>query len=133
MNGCTFEGCTARHDARGYCSTHYRLWYHNRLPVGPRELPELPPGARSRDWVERAACRNEDPELFFPVGSGEHAKRQAERAGRVCRSCPVLMACLNYALSTNPSDGVWAGTTPQQRRDLPKWFRPAPARQGVSV
>lgn len=128
MKVCQAKDCDGTRDSHGYCGRHYRLWRRGRLPVGPPEIAELPAGARSRDWVDRAACRDEDPELFFPTGSGEHADRQSERAGEVCRRCPVLMSCLNYALATGPSDGVWAGTTPEQRRQTPAWFRPGRVR-----
>lgn len=130
MKVCQAKQCGRPYDAHGYCSIHYRLWKRGRLPVGPPEIAELPPGARSRDWVGRAACSDHDPEIWFPTGSGEVAQRQIEQAREVCRTCPtdVLMSCLNYAVTTGQDHGVWAGTTPEQRRATPAWFRPGRVR-----
>ena len=43
-------------------------------------------------WVEKAACRRFDPELFFPLGSGPAVTRQAARAKAVCACCEVSRA-----------------------------------------
>ena len=39
------------------------------------------------DWRNRAACLDEDPELFFPIGNTGPAIRQIEEAKTVCRRC----------------------------------------------
>ena len=38
------------------------------------------------DWRHRAACRDEDPELFFPIGNTGPALLQIEEARAVCRA-----------------------------------------------
>ena len=70
------------------------------------------------DWRHRAACLNEDPELFFPIGSSSTAIAQAERAKRVCATCEVMSTCLDWALSTNQDAGVWGGMSEDERRAL---------------
>jgi WhiB family redox-sensing transcriptional regulator len=45
-------------------------------------------------WREAAACRDADPELFFPVGTAGPALRQIEEAKRICRACPAQAPCL---------------------------------------
>ena len=40
------------------------------------------------DWRHRALCRDEDPELFFPIGTTGPAVVQIEQAKAVCRRCP---------------------------------------------
>ena len=42
------------------------------------------------DWRHRAACRDVDPELFFPIGNTGPALMQIEEAKQVCRRCPVI-------------------------------------------
>jgi WhiB family redox-sensing transcriptional regulator len=69
-------------------------------------------------WQHQAACRTEDPELFFPVGTAGPARLQVEKAQRVCASCPVREACLTYALDMGESVGVWGGTSEEERRTL---------------
>jgi len=68
------------------------------------------------DWRFRAACRTEDPELFFPVGSSGPALRQLAEAKSVCRRCPVLLQCRMWALSTGQETGVRGGLSAGERR-----------------
>jgi WhiB family redox-sensing transcriptional regulator len=70
------------------------------------------------NWREHAACRHEDPELFFPVGTSGPAAMQTEQAKAVCRTCPVREQCLQWALETGQSIGVWGGTSETERRTL---------------
>lgn len=70
------------------------------------------------DWRHRAACRDEDPELFFPVGNSGPALLQIAEAKTVCRRCPVVSGCLSWALETGQSDGVWGGMSEQEREAL---------------
>ena len=45
------------------------------------------------------------------------------RARQVCRSCPVVEACLGYALETNQRAGIWGGSTEEERKTLRrKWL-----------
>ncbi|MEU0119265.1 WhiB family transcriptional regulator [Streptomyces bobili] len=75
------------------------------------------------DWRQRAACRQEDPELFFPIGTSGPALLQTEQAKAVCRRCPVRAQCLEWALETDQSLGVWGGTSETERRALKRRIR----------
>ncbi|MFI5673268.1 WhiB family transcriptional regulator [Streptomyces cellulosae] len=70
------------------------------------------------NWREHAACRHEDPDLFFPIGTTGPALVQQEQAKAVCRRCPVQEQCLEWALDTGQSIGVWGGTSENERRAL---------------
>ena len=70
------------------------------------------------DWRAKAACRDKDPELFFPVGNTGAAYQQIEEAKAVCRTCKVIDACLKCALDTNQDYGVWGGLSEDERRQL---------------
>jgi WhiB family redox-sensing transcriptional regulator len=66
----------------------------------------------------RGACRDEDPELFFPVGSSGPALLQAAQARAVCAGCPVRIDCLNYAIETGQAAGVWGGVSEEERHAI---------------
>lgn len=73
---------------------------------------------RANEWRDEAACRDLDPELFFPVGTTGPAIEQTETAKAVCRQCDVQEACLDYALRTDQDAGIWGGTSEEERRVL---------------
>ena len=77
-----------------------------------------PPDWDSGVWRQRAACRDSDPDLFFPIGDTGPAVEHAEAAKAVCRQCPVRVDCLEYALISNQEAGVWGGATEEERRQL---------------
>ena len=76
------------------------------------------PWAGEDNWRTRAACRAADPDSFFPVAEpGTDAyELQVAEAKKVCAACPVRAACLRWAMDSHFKDGVWGGTTPDERR-----------------
>lgn len=64
-----------------------------------------------RPWAAYASCREADPDLFFPGPEGT-----TEAAVRICRGCPVLAECRDWALSTRVRYGVWGSMTERERR-----------------
>jgi WhiB family redox-sensing transcriptional regulator len=72
-------------------------------------------------WTNQAACRDADPELFFPVSETATAVTYAKA---VCALCPVRPACLQHAVGTGEGHGIWGGLTPDERRN-PRRSRPA--------
>ena len=70
-------------------------------------------------WTQRAACRapGVDPDLFFPA-SDTPPPAQVSAARKICSRCPVKARCLQWALQTGEPAGIWAGTTPAERRML---------------
>jgi WhiB family redox-sensing transcriptional regulator len=63
----------------------------------------------------RGACRQVDPELFFPIAAKGPAEQQVADAKAVCGPCAVRPDCLSYALEALP-EGIWGGTTREERR-----------------
>ena len=68
------------------------------------------------DWRTRAACRDVDPEVFFPVGTTGPALRQIEFAKNICRACSVVDDCLMWAIDSGQDAGVWGGLSEDERR-----------------
>jgi WhiB family redox-sensing transcriptional regulator len=68
------------------------------------------------DWRHHSVCRDEDPELFFPIGTSGPAVLQVEQAKAVCRRCSVTDQCLQWALESRQDAGVWGGMSEEERR-----------------
>ena len=73
-----------------------------------------------------APCRDEDPELFFPIGTSGPALLQVEEARKVCHRCPIAGMCLKDSLARGDEFGMFGGMTPEERKllDPPKPTRP---------
>src|SRR5882757_7274301 len=83
------------------------------------------------DWRHKAVCRDEDPELFFPVGNSGPALAQIADAKLVCNRCPVTTECLTWALDSGQDAGVWGGMSEDERRALKRRNARTKARTGV--
>ena len=66
-----------------------------------------------------ARCSGADPDLFFgPTGIEprvDRMRRESE-AKALCRDCPAILACRQYALEQGEVYGVWGGLGEQERR-----------------
>lgn len=72
--------------------------------------------AAGEDWRRDAACRDADPELFYPVS---HAAQAAEDALAICAVCPVRETCLAEELERGGMQwGVRGGRTEAERRAM---------------
>lgn len=54
-----------------------------------------------------------DPDLWHEQGREHYAKA-------LCNPCPARAACLEFALRTRQTMGVWGATDPDERRALRK-------------
>jgi WhiB family redox-sensing transcriptional regulator len=72
---------------------------------------------------DQAACRESDPDMFFPK---EHrtSREQIAAAKAVCARCPVRDRCLRESLRWGDVEGVWGGSTAAERRAM--LFKRAP-------
>ncbi len=74
------------------------------------------------DWIEEAACRTVDTEIFFPhfMGSVQNQRLQAAPALAICNRCPVIDIC--ESKNKDVPDGVFFGTVPGERNlEPPTW------------
>ncbi|MEU8810698.1 WhiB family transcriptional regulator [Streptomyces violaceoruber] len=81
----------------------------------------------STNWRARSACRTEDPDLFFPIGNTGPALLQIMEAKAVCRRCPVMEHCLQWALESGQEHGVWGGLDEGERRRMKRRAARKPA------
>lgn len=63
-------------------------------------------------WMADAACRDADLDVFFDTVRNPDTVKEAMR---FCRRCPVRDDCLDYALATDQTNGIWGGTTDRER------------------
>lgn len=56
------------------------------------------------EWRLQAACEGQ-ADLFFPQGDLTHVRK----ALAICRGCPVIRECGNYADERGEKNGIWGG------------------------
>jgi len=59
------------------------------------------------------ACNGEDPKIFFPNSRGS-----SQPAIKICGRCPHRRPCLDWALETRQSYGIWGGVGPDMRHQM---------------
>lgn len=71
------------------------------------------------DWRHEAACAGpqyaKHGELWFPNPADEEGRKAAIR---VCRTCPVIQQCRDWALDSRQDAGIWGGLDERERRAL---------------
>jgi WhiB family redox-sensing transcriptional regulator len=77
--------------------------------------------ADAKYWRDIAACRDHDPETWFPHSDAEPNTLQIGDAETICRTqCPVREHCLRWALE-HPglaSHGIWGGHSETELRAM---------------
>ena len=72
-------------------------------------------------WRQLALCAGHpDRGCWFPDDDGDPTKAVA-----ICRVCPVQVECLEFAVATGQTDGIWGGTSPSERRRMARQARHA--------
>lgn len=71
-------------------------------------------------WQEEGLCRGMDSGEFFLDFNlrGSTKQKAIDKAKAVCKSCPVIANCLQHALSTPETYGVWGGKSEEERDTL---------------
>lgn len=77
------------------------------------------------DWEkmwEMAACKGESVNLFFTDKLDGVKRLEVNvanyKAKQICATCPLMKQCLQYAMNTDQSFGVWGGKTADERKRL---------------
>ncbi len=85
-----------------------------------------------REWELKAACKSEDPEVFF-------SSRTVGLARQTCEGCPVRMECLESAIVREARvakefrTGIVAGLTGAQRWAIDKQRKAAAKAEGQAL
>lgn len=71
-------------------------------------------------WMERAACRGQNINLFFPeIPQGDSSLQCWQPGLAFCVDCPVTRECADfiepYEKAAGRRDGIYGGMTPKQR------------------
>jgi WhiB family redox-sensing transcriptional regulator len=79
-------------------------------------------GYRPPPWLSEDTgplpCGDADPEIFFPRTYGLACKGDIDAAKAACLSCPLLVRCGAWAIPQTDLEGIWAATTPRERRRI---------------
>lgn len=82
------------------------------------KLLTIKPGA---SWQSKGLCRDLPDDDFFLNGDDYAGLK---RAKAICAQCPVQNECLDFAVESNQSLGVWGGASPNERRQIRRgWLR----------
>lgn len=73
---------------------------------------------RAADWRDAAACREEDPEIFFASTLTTEGRATVRHAKTICWKCPSKLNCGAWALDTEQPFGVFGGMTVGERRAI---------------
>lgn len=79
------------------------------------------------NWRADAACSGVDSDIFFPTIVDD--PKSVAQAKEICAECPAKDACLQYALATNQTAGVWGGLDAGDRRRMRRRIRDRERRQ----
>lgn len=66
------------------------------------------------DWIDRAACKGANTDLFF-------IRQFYDVARKVCAECPVQRECLDWAIDNitpEPGWSVWGGLSADMINDI---------------
>ena len=70
-------------------------------------------------WQDKSACRGANTDMFFLEEDQKKINhKKLEAAREICASCLVSKECLDFALDNYIHFGIWAGTTPLQRKAM---------------
>ncbi len=83
------------------------------IPLETEHIPHDPDSPTA--WMADGNCRLHPPATFFPSdGVG------VDRARKICKDCPVVATCLEFALDERIDHGVWGGCSERERRRILK-------------
>ena len=80
----------------------------------------------STDWRNYAACAKMPKAVFFDYKEQNLPKKDRKGylqiAMNTCAGCPSRQECYEFAVCNNEPYGIWAGTTPEERKGMYKEY-----------
>ncbi len=67
------------------------------------------------DDVGETPCMAWPDAFFLDEDSSAGTSGEYRQARALCRTCPIRLECLDYAISNDERFGVWGGLTPKER------------------
>lgn len=122
-----------------YCKAEFHAWrtnqpYCSHECAGKARLGvDVNRKSLDKSWMASANCLDVNPSLFFPEvpdddDGRETIAHQTAQAKQVCAGCEVQAACLQYAIATGETWGIWGGLTAGERARMRWRERKAKAR-----
>jgi len=72
----------------------------------------------AQPWFADAACATSgNPEAWFPTAEADNHGEYLY-AKSICKTCPVRVECLDYAITNGEKFGCWGGLAPRERTRL---------------
>lgn len=76
-------------------------------------------------WSDLGLCAEVGGDLWFPPKGGSTREAKA-----ICRRCPSVVPCLEYALANDEKFGIWGAKSERERRRI-KRSRARSGRDGL--
>jgi hypothetical protein len=93
------------------------VWYDEGMSLYENAIDDPTTLSPTPYWEIDYECENPDfAEYFDPVNITRRC--MVNMAIDLCQSCPRQTRCLEEAIFYNYENGIWGGTTPEQRQEL---------------
>ena len=85
------------------------------MSIDPKEARSIELLYEIPDWYDEAQCQGTSQQIFFPQKNSPQLESIAKS---ICAACAVTEQCLEYALLTRQTEGIWGGKTAKERRRI---------------
>ena len=83
--------------------------------VNTNPIPEAPFIAYDDKNGRKRRCLGLHVEVFYPL---KYSPRAVAEARAFCGACDFQGACAQWAIEQGEPDGIWGGSTPDERRAI---------------
>ena len=98
-------------------------WFDDENPANEARCVKFPATAEYDPWYPKDSDTTDHSVLESDTNDLYTEAKNICHGTYYGSPCPLLEACLNFALVNNERYGVWGGTTPEERIQLRKEMR----------